>query len=159
MQIEKVTDHIISWLKNYATDAGVKGFVVGVSGGIDSAVTSTLCAKTGFPTLCLEMPIHQEENQINRALNHISWLQENFSNVSMHRINLSSVFDELIKVFPSVDNEEDRFMTLANTRARLRMSSLYYFAGLKGFLVAGTGNKVEDFGVGFYTKYGDGVLI
>ena len=156
MQVEKVTDHIISWLKNYATNAGVKGFVIGVSGGIDSAVTSTLCAKTGFPTLCLEMPIHQEENQVNRALNHISWLQETFSNVSMHRINLSSVFDELIKVFPSVDNEEDRFMTLANTRARLRMSSLYYFAGLKGFLVAGTGNKVEDFGVGFYTKYGDG---
>lgn len=156
MQIEKVTDHIISWLKNYATNAGVKGFVVGVSGGIDSAVTSTLCAKTGFPTLCLEMPIHQEENQISRALNHISWLQENFSNVSMHRINLSSVFNELIKVVPPVENEEDRFMTLANTRARLRMSSLYYFAGLKGFLVAGTGNKVEDFGVGFYTKYGDG---
>ena len=156
MQIEKVTDHIISWLKNYATDAGVKGFVVGVSGGIDSAVTSTLCAKTGFPTLCLEMPIHQEENQVNRALNHISWLQETFSNVSMHRINLSSVFDELIHVLPSVENEEDRFMTLANSRARLRMTSLYYFAGLKGFLVAGTGNKVEDFGVGFYTKYGDG---
>ena len=156
MQIEKVTDHIISWLKNYATNAGVKGFVVGVSGGIDSAVTSTLCAKTGFPTLCLEMPIHQEENQISRALNHISWLQENFSNVSMHRINLSSVFNELVNVVPSVENEEDRFMTLANTRARLRMTSLYYFAGLKGFLVAGTGNKVEDFGVGFYTKYGDG---
>lgn len=156
MQVEKVTDHIISWLKNYATNAGVKGFVVGVSGGIDSAVTSTLCAKTGFPTLCLEMPIHQEENQVNRALNHISWLQETFSNVSMHRINLSTVFDELTQVLPSVENEEDRFMTLANTRARLRMTSLYYFAGLKGFLVAGTGNKVEDFGVGFYTKYGDG---
>lgn len=156
MQVEKVTDHIISWLKNYATNARVKGFVVGVSGGIDSAVTSTLCAKTGFPTLCLEMPIHQEENQVNRALNHISWLQETFSNVSMHRINLSTVFDELTQVLPSVENEEDRFMTLANTRARLRMTSLYYFAGLKGFLVAGTGNKVEDFGVGFYTKYGDG---
>ena len=156
MQVEKVSEHIISWLTDYATKAGVKGFVVGVSGGIDSAVTSTLCAKTGFPTLCLEMPIHQAENQVNRAVNHISWLKENFSNVSMHRINLSSVFDELINVFPPIENEEDRFMTLANTRARLRMTSLYYFAGLKGLLVAGTGNKVEDFGVGFYTKYGDG---
>lgn len=156
MQVEKVTDYIVNWLKEYAQSAGVKGFVVGVSGGIDSAVTSTLCAKTGFPTLCLEMPIHQAESQVSRALDHINWLQQNFSNVSMNQVNLTPVFDSLINSLPAVDNEEDRFMALANTRARLRMTSLYYFAGLDALLVAGTGNKVEDFGVGFYTKYGDG---
>lgn len=156
MQTEKVINHIVNWLKDYAVNAKVNGFVLGVSGGIDSAVTSTLCAKTGLPTLCLEMPIHQERSQINRALNHIEWLKGNFSNVSMQQVNLTAVFDSLVKSFPTVDNEEDRFMSLANTRARLRMTSLYYFASLNGYLVAGTGNKVEDFGVGFYTKYGDG---
>jgi len=156
MQVEKVTDHIVNWLKEYAEKSNVKGFVIGVSGGIDSAVTSTLCAKTGFPLLCLEMPIHQAESQVNKALDHIKWLQDNFKNVSMNQVNLTPVFDSLIKSLPSVDNKESRFMALANTRARLRMTSLYYFAGLKGLLVAGTGNKVEDFGVGFYTKYGDG---
>ena len=156
MQVEKVANHIISWLKEYANNAGMKGFVIGVSGGIDSAVTSTLCAKTGLPTLCLEMPIHQAEGQVSRALNHINWLQKNFSDVKITQVNLTPVFDSLINSLPSVKNEEDRFMSLANTRARLRMSSLYYFAALHGYLVAGTGNKVEDFGVGFYTKYGDG---
>jgi NAD+ synthase len=156
MKTEKVTEYIINWLKEYAKKAKVKGFVIGVSGGIDSAVTSTLCAKTGFPTLCLEMPIHQAENQVSRALNHVDWLQKQFHNVSMTKVNLTPVFDSLITSLPSVEKEEDRFMALANTRARLRMTSLYYFAGLQGYLVAGTGNKVEDFGVGFYTKYGDG---
>lgn len=156
MQVEKVTQYITSWLKDYATDAGVKGFVIGVSGGIDSAVTSTLCAKTGFPTVCLEMPIHQEESQVNRATRHISSLQERFKNVATYQVNLTPVFDSLVNAVPTVENEDDRFMSLANTRARLRMTSLYYFAGLDNLLVAGTGNKVEDFGVGFYTKYGDG---
>lgn len=156
MQADKVANHIINWLKNYATNAGVKGFVVGVSGGIDSAVTSTLCAKTGLPTLCLEMPIHQAEIQVSRALHHIDWLQFNFKNVEMTAVNLTPVFDGLIQALPPVNNEEERFMSLANTRARLRMTTLYYFAALEGYLVAGTGNKVEDFGVGFYTKYGDG---
>ena len=156
MQVEKVTQYIISWLKEYASNAGVKGFVIGVSGGIDSAVTSTLCAKTGFPIVCLEMPIHQEESQVNRATRHISSLQERFKNVATNQVNLTPVFDSLVKAMPSVENEDDRFMSLANTRARLRMTSLYYFAGLDNLLVAGTGNKVEDFGVGFYTKYGDG---
>ena len=156
MQVEKVTQYITSWLKEYATNAGVKGFVIGVSGGIDSAVTSTLCAKTGFPTVCLEMPIHQEESQVNRATRHISSLQERFKNVATNQVNLTPVFDSLVKAMPSVEKEDDRFMNLANTRARLRMTSLYYFAGLDNLLVAGTGNKVEDFGVGFYTKYGDG---
>jgi NAD+ synthase len=156
MNVEKVVDYIVNWLKDYVTNAKLNGFVVGISGGIDSAVTSTLCAKTGFPVLCLEMPIHQAKSQINRAYNHIDWLQNNFSKVVMEQVNLTPVFDSLVAVFPPVENEEHRFMSLANTRARLRMTSLYYFAALNGYLVAGTGNKVEDFGVGFYTKYGDG---
>ncbi len=156
MHTEKVINYIVNWLKDYATNAGVKGFVIGISGGIDSAVTSTLCAKTGFPLLCLEMPIHQAASQVNRALNHIDWLKNQYPKVSMTQVNLTPVFDSLVAALPKVDNEEDRFMSLANTRARLRMTSLYYFAALNGYLVAGTGNKVEDFGVGFYTKYGDG---
>lgn len=156
MNAEKVVNHIVSWLKDYATKAKVQGFVIGVSGGIDSAVTSALCAKTGLPLLCLEMPIHQNENQVNRAYKHIEWLQEKHKNICMQQINLTPVFDNLIAAFPMVENEELRLMSLANTRARLRMTSLYYFAALHGYLVAGTGNKVEDFGVGFFTKYGDG---
>ena len=156
MQTEKIIAHIVNWLKDYATNAGVNGFVIGISGGIDSAVTSTLCAKTGLKVLCLEMPIHQAPSQVNRALKHIEWLKSNFNNVSMTQVNLNPVFDSLIASLPPVENEESRFMSLANTRARLRMTSLYYFAALEKLLVAGTGNKVEDFGVGFYTKYGDG---
>ncbi len=156
MQSEKVAEYIVNWLRDYASKARMNGFVIGVSGGIDSAVTSTLCARTGLEVLCLEMPIHQAENQVTRAANHISRLSADYPNVSMHHIYLTSVFDALVKVLPPVRNEEERFMSLANTRARLRMTSLYYFAALKKYLVAGTGNKVEDFGVGFYTKYGDG---
>lgn len=156
MQTQKVIDHIVLWLKDYATNANQNGFVIGISGGIDSAVTSTLCAKTGLDLLCLEMPIHQSANQSTRAARHIDWLQDNFPNVNRRPVNLTPVFDSLVAAFPTVDNEEERFMSLANTRARLRMTSLYYFAALHRYLVAGTGNKVEDFGVGFYTKYGDG---
>ncbi|WP_394750786.1 NAD(+) synthase [Spongiimicrobium salis] len=156
MQTEKVIDHIVQWLKDYAINANIKGFTIGISGGIDSAVTSTLCAKTGLELLCLEMPIHQAENQVTRAVRHIDWLQENFGDVKRQLVNLTPIFDDFIEAVPAVANEEDRFMSLANTRARLRMTTLYYFAALKGYLVAGTGNKVEDFGVGFYTKYGDG---
>lgn len=156
MQTEKIVDHIVNWLKDYATNAKVNGFVIGVSGGIDSAVTSTLCAMTGLELLCLEMPIHQAPSQVSRALNHIEWMQSKFDKVSMTQVNLTPVFDSLVAALPPVDNEADRFMSLANTRARLRMTSLYYFAALDKLLVAGTGNKVEDFGVGFYTKYGDG---
>jgi NAD+ synthase len=156
MLTEKVVDHIVNWLKDYAVNANMKGFVIGISGGIDSAVTSTLCARTGMELLCLEMPIHQAPSQVNRALDHIQWLQRNYDKVSMTQVNLTPVFDGLIDVLPVVADEESRFMSLANTRARLRMTSLYYFAALNKYLVAGTGNKVEDFGVGFYTKYGDG---
>jgi NAD+ synthase len=146
----------VSWLKDYAEKSKVNGFVIGISGGIDSAVTSTLCAKTGFPLLCIEMPIHQAENQITRAHNHIEWLQKNFKKIAVQQVNLTPVFDSLIDVFPKAENEGQLLMSLANTRARLRMTTLYYFAGLQGFLVAGTGNKIEDFGIGFFTKYGDG---
>ena len=156
MNAEKVVNYIVSWLKDYAEKSNVNGFVIGISGGIDSAVTSALCAKTGLPVLCLEMPIHQAKNQITRAYNHIEWLQKNFKKVSSQQVNLTPVFDGLVASFPQVENEEQRFMSLANTRARLRMTTLYYFAALNGYLVVGTGNKVEDFGVGFFTKYGDG---
>lgn len=156
MNVEKVSKHIVNWLKEYAENARVKGFVVGVSGGIDSAVTSTLCAKTGLPTLCVEMPIHQAQNQVTRAEEHIAQLKKRYNNISNIRVNLTSTFEDFKQVVPEVKNSAKVDLSLANTRARLRMTTLYYFAGLHNFLVAGTGNKVEDFGVGFYTKYGDG---
>ena len=156
MQTEKVVDHIVNWLKDYATKAGVNGFVIGISGGIDSAVTSTLCAKTGLELLCVEMPIHQAESHVSRAQEHISQLKSRFPNVRDTRVDLTPVFEEF-KTEVSLDGKQVTVdMALANTRARLRMTTLYYHAGLLGLLVAGTGNKVEDFGVGFYTKYGDG---
>jgi len=156
MDAEKVSKHIVNWLKSYAENAKVNGFVIGVSGGIDSAVTSTLCAKTGLPTLCVEMPIHQAQSQVTRAEEHIAQLKKKFNNVSEVRVDLTSVFEGFKNVVPNIKISSKVNLSLANTRARLRMTSLYYFAGLHGFLVAGTGNKVEDFGVGFYTKYGDG---
>lgn len=156
MKTEKVVNHIVDWLKDYATTANVKGFVIGVSGGIDSAVTSTLCAKTGLDLLCIEMPIHQAESHVTRAQEHITQLKQRFSNVKYTRVDLTPVFEEF-KTEVSLDGDQTTVaMALANTRARLRMTTLYYHAGLRGLLVAGTGNKVEDFGVGFYTKYGDG---
>ena len=153
---EKVERYIIKWLKDYLNKSKMQGFVVGVSGGIDSAVTSTLCAKTGFKLLCLEMPIKQESSQDSRASDHINWLKKNFKNVSSSRISLDKVFSSFTEIIPETKNHDAQFHSLANTRARLRMTSLYYFAALNNYLVAGTGNKVEDFGVGFYTKYGDG---
>jgi NAD+ synthase len=156
MNAQKVTEHIISWLKTYAESSGVKGFVIGVSGGIDSAATSTLCAASGFPTLCVEMPIHQAQNQVTRAAAHIAQLKKRYANVSSVRVDLTSSFDNFITIVPEVAYSDKVALSLANTRARLRMTTLYYFAGLYSYLVAGTGNKVEDFGVGFYTKYGDG---
>ena len=153
---EKVTEYITNWLSQYAKTSGMKGFVVGVSGGIDSAVTSTLCARTGLPVLCLEMEIHQAENQVNRAQKHIAWLKEHYPNVTHHSLSLTSIFESFQNTMPPTEASEQNFLSLANTRARLRMTTLYYFAALHRYLVAGTGNKVEDFGVGFYTKYGDG---
>ncbi|MEN8886451.1 MAG: NAD(+) synthase [Winogradskyella sp.] len=156
MQTEKVVNHIVDWLKDYATNAKVNGFVIGISGGIDSAVTSTLCAKTGLDLLCIEMPIHQAASHVSRAEEHIAQLKQRFCNVRETRTDLTPVFEEF-KTEVSLEGKQATVdMALANTRARLRMTTLYYYAGLQGLLVAGTGNKVEDFGVGFYTKYGDG---
>ena len=156
MQTEKVVDFIVNWLKDYASKAGVNGFVVGVSGGIDSAVTSTLCAKTGLKVLCVEMPIHQAASHVTRAQEHIAHLKLNYKNVIDNRVDLTPVFEEFKTEVLADADQATVDMALANTRARLRMTTLYYYAGLYKLLVAGTGNKVEDFGVGFYTKYGDG---
>ena len=156
MQNEKVTQYIIEWLKDYAVKANMDGFVVGVSGGIDSAVTSSLCASTGLRTLCVEMPIHQGPNQVARGKEHIAQLKKRFANVTDCTVDLTPVFESFKEQAPLTTDDKFLDLSLANTRARLRMSTLYYFAGLHRYLVAGTGNKVEDFGVGFYTKYGDG---
>ncbi len=156
MQPQNVADHICLWLKQYLEASGQKGFVVGISGGIDSALTSTLCAMTGAPTLCLELPIHQPANQVSRALHHMESLQYRFSNVTGLTVPLSDSFDGLVKHWQQSENAHLQHLALANTRSRLRMTTLYYYAGIHQSLVAGTGNKVEDFGVGFYTKYGDG---
>lgn len=154
--LEKVEDYIIRWLNDYADKSNMKGFVVGISGGIDSALTSTLCAMTGKALLCLEMPIKQVGDQLIRSSKHIKWLEAKYRNVRSIRLNLDSVFDSFCSVLPESKYRDAHELSLANTRARLRMSSLYYFAALNKYLVTGTGNKVEDFGVGFYTKYGDG---
>lgn len=156
MQVDKVVDYISSWLADYVKKSGTKGFVIGVSGGIDSAVTSYLGALSSCQVLCLEMPIHQSQAQVKRASEHIDLLESKFKHVSRQKVELTQVFDSFIEAVPPVLNEEERFLALANTRARIRMSTLYYFAALKHALVLGTGNKIEDFGVGFFTKYGDG---
>ena len=156
LQVEKVNTHIVNWLKTYAENAKVNGFVVGISGGVDSAVTSTLCAQTGLPTLCVEMPIHQAPSHVSRGREHIEQLKKRFPNVSNVEADLTTTFDNFKTIVPVVDDLDKVNLSLANTRARMRMTTLYYFAGIHGLLVAGTGNKVEDFGVGFYTKYGDG---
>ncbi len=156
IKVEKVNEYIVKWLKEYAVNAKVNGFVIGISGGVDSAVTSSLCAQTGLKVLCVEMPIHQAENQVSRGREHIEQLKSRFPNVSNEIADLTSVFDTFKNQVPKTDDEVKVNLSLANTRARLRMTTLYYFAGIHGLLVAGTGNKVEDFGVGFYTKYGDG---
>jgi len=156
MNTRAVEDHITHWLASYVKQAGVSGFVIGISGGVDSALTSTLCARTGFQTLLLEMPIYQAASQVNRGREHIRWLMARYPQVSSQEVELNPTFDALMAALPETADSAARNLALANTRARLRMTTLYYFAGLHRLLVAGTGNKVEDFGVGFYTKYGDG---
>lgn len=153
MQTAKVIDFIVNWLKTYCDNAGLKGFVVGVSGGIDSAVTSMLCAKTGKKAFLLNMPIYQSEEQISLAGQHIEILEKNYSRARGISIDITPAFQALEKTFPP-DIQDG--LTVANTRARMRMLTLFAFANHHGMLVAGTGNKVEDFGVGFFTKYGDG---
>lgn len=149
----QLKDRIVSWLKSYIEQSGQKSFVVGVSGGIDSAVVSTLCAETGYPVYALGMPIHQNPRQRSLSQEHMTWLNEKYDNVSMVQFDLTTVFESLKTSLKGFARNE---LSLANTRSRLRMVTLYQIAGENGGLVAGTGNKVEDYGVGFYTKYGDG---
>ncbi|MCP1659567.1 NAD(+) synthase [Neisseria perflava] len=157
MQTQAVIRHITDWLKNYAETARAKGFVVGVSGGIDSAVVSTLAAQTGLPVLLLEMPIRQQADQVSRAQEHIENLKQHFDNVQGFSVDLTPTFDTFAA---TVEVDESAFpnkqLALANARSRLRMVTLYYYGQLHNLLVTGTGNKIEDFGVGFFTKYGDG---
>ena len=155
MKYDLIIEEINDWLIKYLKKSKCDGFVVGVSGGIDSALTSTLCARTGYPTLCIDMPILQNENEINRAENHIKWLKKNYNNVSHITIDLNNTFETFKSSVEKTENPNNN-LSLANSRSRLRMTTLYYFSGIHNYLVAGTGNKVEDFGVGFYTKYGDG---
>ncbi len=155
MRTKEVTQYITQWLHDYIENANLNGFIIGVSGGIDSAVTSTMAAMTGKPLLCLEMPIHQKKDQVTRAQDHIKWLEQKFPNVKGLSIDLTQTFDAFVQeVSPKEDHTHH--LALANTRSRLRMATLYYYATLHRSIVVGTGNKVEDFGVGFYTKYGDG---
>ena len=152
---KKVSKHITNWIENYINKSGAKGIVVGVSGGVDSALTSTLCAETGHNILCLEMPIYQNKDQVSRSKKHIDWLMSKYPNVTSKQIELNDTFESFVNSLP--DNSSDKHeLSLANTRSRLRMVTLYYFSALNNYIVAGTGNKVEDFGIGFYTKYGDG---
>lgn len=153
MKSQAVIDHIVNWLKGYSELSKTNGFVIGISGGIDSAVTSTLCAKTGKKLICLNMPIHQHKEEFDRGHEHIEWLKRNFSNVSSNEVQLTKTFQALEETFPS---DIQDWLTMANSRSRLRMTTLYAFACHHKLLVAGTGNKVEDFGIGFFTKYGDG---
>ena len=146
--------YISSWIKNYADQMPSKAqsLVIGISGGIDSSVSSTLSAMTGLKTIVLTMPIKQIENQHDLSLKHQEWLVNNFKNVEAHTISL----DKLFETFSSTLNKFNNEHGFANSRARLRMATLYQVAAANKGIVVGTGNKVEDFGVGFYTKYGDG---
>jgi NAD+ synthase len=155
-RIENYSDlerRIVGWLKDYAVTNNIKSFVIGVSGGIDSAVSSTLAAKTGLPVYALGMPIHQKEEQETLSDVHLEWLSNNFSNVTTLKYDLTGVFDTFKQ---TMNGYGENTHALANSRSRIRMVTLYQVAGSVGGIVVGTGNKVEDYGVGFYTKYGDG---
>lgn len=152
--MERVSRHIVDWLKSYCEQSNLNGFVIGVSGGIDSAVTSILCAETGKRVVLLNMPIRQQSAEFLLAKKHIEDLTDRYPNVESHELELTEVFESFEKSmpFPIESNQ----LSLANSRARLRMMTLYAVGQAHGLLVAGTGNKIEDFGIGFYTKYGDG---
>ena len=153
MKKREVIDHIVNWLSNYSNQSKTNGFVIGISGGIDSALTSTLCAKTEKSVICLNMPIHQHKAEYDRGHEHINWLKSNFKNVTSQEVELTETFKSISVALPS---DIQDWLTMANTRSRLRMTTLYAFACHHKMLVVGTGNKVEDFGIGFFTKYGDG---
>ena len=152
--LNKVKSHIVSWLNAYCDRSGMSGFVVGVSGGIDSSVTSILCAETDKRVVLLNMPIRQRSSEFLLAKKHIEDLRDRYSNVESHELELTDVFESFEKSMPfPLDSNQ---LSMANSRARLRMMTLYAVGQAHGLLVAGTGNKIEDFGIGFYTKYGDG---
>lgn len=151
MNWRNVAEEISEWIGDYANRNGIRTLVVGVSGGVDSAVTSTLSAMTGIDTMVLNMPIHQDESQFDLSGRHIEWLKTEWGNVSGEVLDLSSTYDEFRSEAGVLSD-----LSLANSRARLRMTTLYAIAGSNNGIVVGTGNKVEDFGVGFFTKYGDG---
>ena len=148
-----VADEISEWIGDYADKAEISTLVIGVSGGIDSAVTSTLSARTGMDTIVLNMPIHQDPSQYELSNRHIDWLQSNFDNVEALTIDLTGTYDAFCE---GLSEQQISALAMANSRARLRMSTLYAIATSSNGIVVGTGNKVEDFGVGFFTKYGDG---
>jgi NAD+ synthase len=150
---DNLVDDVSNWILNYAKENSISSLIVGVSGGIDSAVTSTLCAKTGLRTIAVNMPINQAKSQYNLSNQHMDWLVSKWDNVESQIIDLSETYDTLHSELADYDVSE---LSMANTRARLRMSTLYALAGSNNGIVVGTGNKVEDFGVGFFTKYGDG---
>ena len=154
MDVKKRANIITEWINNYCDSASYKpkSLVVGISGGIDSSVVSTLCANTGRKTIVLTMPIKQIKSQHDLSLSHAKWLKEKYSNVEHHLIEMDKIFNSFSDVLNNFDNEHG----YANSRARLRMATLYQAAAANSGIVVGTGNKVEDFGVGFYTKYGDG---
>ena len=154
MKAAEKVKFISNWIKSYVDQMPNKAqsLVIGISGGIDSSVSSTLSAMTGLKTIVLTMPIKQKENQHDLSLKHQEWLTKKFKNVEAHTISL----DKLFETFSSTLNKFDNEHGYANSRARLRMTTLYQVAAANKGIVVGTGNKVEDFGVGFYTKYGDG---
>jgi NAD+ synthase len=154
LKTEEVSKHITAWLSKYCDKAGLSGFIVGISGGVDSALTSTLCAMTGKKTIILTMPIRQTSAEYNRALKHITDLKNRFENVESYDIDLTSTFTDFESKMPF--NIQAEHLSMANARARLRMTTLYALGQVNKCLVAGTGNKIEDFGIGFFTKYGDG---
>jgi NAD+ synthase len=154
MKPSEKTKFISNWIKTYVDQMPSKAqsLVIGISGGIDSSVSSTLSAMTGLRTIVLSMPIRQKDNQHDLSLKHQEWLKNKFRNVEAHTVNLDNLFDSFSSSLKEFDNEHG----FANSRARLRMTTLYQVAAANKGIVVGTGNKVEDFGVGFYTKYGDG---
>ena len=154
MTSEERVKFIVNWIKNYCSSINIQPvtLVVGVSGGIDSAVTSTLSAKTGLKTIAVSMPIKQNPEQHNLSLRHLKWLESNFDNIESKIINLDEIFNSFGHIMKNFSDE----LAFANSRSRLRMVALYQIAQSRQGLVVGTGNKVEDIGIGFFTKYGDG---
>ena len=150
---EVLKNRIVSWIKDYAESNGIKSLVVGVSGGIDSAVTSTLAAETGLMTYCIGMPLLQKEEQESLSDIHLDWLGDTYWDTKTEKFDLTDTFQVFEKTMRKYGEDK---LALANTRARLRMTALYQVAQSVGGIVVGTGNKVEDYGIGFYTKYGDG---